>query len=78
MYEKAGFRRVPIRIFLFLGAKPSVSLPKASQGDSLAAFLASIQRILLPYETAKRLKKKIFVYKKRKIPPIMLAHIGGI
>ena len=50
--KEIGERHVPIRIFLFLGAKPSVLLPKSSQGASLAAFLASIQRILLPYETA--------------------------
>ncbi|MBR3948019.1 MAG: hypothetical protein IKJ70_01300, partial [Clostridia bacterium] len=30
-----------------------VSLPKASQGDSLAAFLALIQEIFSSYETAK-------------------------
>ena len=36
-----------------------VSLTKASQGDSLAAFLASIQEILYSYETAKHFKMKI-------------------
>ena len=36
-----------------------VSLTKASQGDSLAAFLASIQEILYSYETAKQFKMKI-------------------
>ncbi|MBR6634450.1 MAG: hypothetical protein IKL41_02345, partial [Clostridia bacterium] len=35
-----------------------VSLTKASQGDSLAAFLASIQEILYSYETAKHFKMK--------------------
>ena len=35
-----------------------VSLSKASQGDSLAAFLASIQEILNSYETAKHFKMK--------------------
>ena len=33
-----------------------VSLPKASQGDSLAAFLALIQEIFSSYETAKHFK----------------------
>lgn len=35
-----------------------VFLPKASQGDSLAAFLASIQEIFNSYETAKHFKMR--------------------
>ncbi len=53
-----------------------VSLTKASQGDSLAVFLASIQEILYSYETAKHFK--ILRSKKRKTPPIILAYIGGV
>ena len=51
--ELARKRRAPVRQFLFLKPKFLVLLPKASQGVSLAAFLASIQEILSFYETAK-------------------------
>jgi len=51
--------------------------PKASQGGSLAAFLASIQEILLFYETAKHFKMRNCVCKKRQKPPITLSRIGG-
>jgi len=43
-----------------------VFLSKASQGDSLAAFLASTQEIFLSYETAKHLKMKILSARKGK------------
>ena len=56
--------------------KLPVFLTKASQGDSLAVFLASIQEILYSYETAKHFK--ILRSKKRKTPPIILAYIGGV
>ena len=36
--------------------KSPVSLTKASQGDSPAVFLASIQEIIYSYETAKHFK----------------------
>ena len=54
-----------------------VLLPKASQGDSLAAFLASIQEIFSSYETAKHFKMRNNCARKGKKPPIMLTHIGG-
>jgi hypothetical protein len=53
-----------------------VLLPKASQGVSLAAFLASIQAILHFYETAKHFKMRNCEYKKRLKTPITLSRIG--
>ena len=56
--KKMQLTPTPAKAVFVSRVKFPVSLTKASQGDSLAAFLASIQGILYSYETAKHFKMK--------------------